>query len=125
MFTTQQNMTYLDMGDGKACIFRQVIGEDTVAATYPLAYNKQMLEDNNLEDPRELYKRGEWTWDKFIEYCQVLTQDTDGDGQIDQYGYCGYEFETFEQLMMSNGGSIASGKTEKLTSPEVVTSPII
>lgn len=116
LFTTQNNIKYLDLGDGKACILKRVEAASTVEATYPLAFNKQMLEDNNLEDPRELYARGEWTWDKFIEYCQVLTQDTDGDGQIDQYGYCGFINETFEQLLMSNGANVASGKTEELSS---------
>ena len=85
VFTDQNVVKFLDLGDGKACILKRVEAQSTVEATYPLAFNKQMLEDNNLEDPRELYKRGEWTWDKFIEYCQVLTQDTDGDGAVDQY----------------------------------------
>lgn len=118
LFTTQNNIKFLDLGDGKACILKRVEAASTVEATYPLAFNKQMLEDNNLEDPRALYERGEWTWDKFIEYCKVLTQDTDGDGQIDQYGYCGFINETFEQLMMSNGANVASGKTEQLSSAE-------
>ena len=118
LFTTQQNMSYLDLGDGKACIIMRQEAQKQVEATYPLGFNMQMLEDNNLEDPRELYARGEWTWDVFIQYCQTLTQDTDGDGQIDQYGYCGYENETLEQLMMSNGGNIASGTTEQLSSAE-------
>ena len=83
LFTTQKIVTYFDLGDGKACIFSPVKAENVVAANYPLGFNKQMLEDNNLEDPRALWERGEWTWDKFIEYCQVLTQDTDGDGQND------------------------------------------
>ncbi|MBP3593001.1 MAG: extracellular solute-binding protein [Lachnospiraceae bacterium] len=119
IFTTQKIATYFDLGDGKACIFTPVKAENVVAATYPLAFNKQLLEDNNLEDPRALWERGEWTWDKFIEYCQVLTQDTDGDGQMDQFGYCGYVNETFEQLMMSNGTSVANTKTENLSSPEI------
>ncbi len=119
IFTEQKVASYYDLGDGKACIFYNVNAEGKVAATYPLAFNMQMLEDNNLEDPRELYKRGEWTWDKFIEYCQVLTQDTDGDGQNDQWGYCGFSGETFEQLMMSNGANIARGTTETLSSAAV------
>ena len=114
LFTDQNVISYLDLGDGKACILKRVEAQSAVEATYPLAFNKQMLEDNNLEDPRDLYARGEWTWDKFIEYCQALTQDTDGDGQIDQYGYCGYEYETFENLMMSNGATIAVGTTQTL-----------
>lgn len=119
IFTDQQIMTYCDLGDGKACIIQRVEAQHLVEATYPLAFNVQMLEDNNLEDPRDLWERGEWTWDKFNEYMQILTQDTDGDGQIDQYGFCGYECETFENLMMSNGGNIAQGSTQTLDSAEV------
>ncbi len=115
LFTTQSNISYLDLGDGKACLLKRVEAAGVVEATYPLGFNIQMLEGNNLEDPRKLYERGEWTWDKFIEYCQVLTRDGDGDGQIDQYGYCGYERETFEQLLMSNGAHVASGKNEELS----------
>ena len=51
IFTEQKIAGYYDLGDGKACIFYQVTGESAVANTYPLGYNKQMLEDNNLEDP--------------------------------------------------------------------------
>ena len=120
IFTTQEVMSYLDLGDGKACIIKRVEAQSQVEATYPLAFNMQMLADNNLEDPRDLWEKGEWTWDKFIEYCQVLTQDTDGDGQTDQYGYCGYEYETFEQLMMSNGGQIAvPGQSQTLDSAPI------
>ena len=120
LFTDQKIMTYLDLGDGKACILKRVEAQGQVESTYPLGFNMQMLEENGLEDPRDLYARGEWTWDKFIEYCKVLTQDTDGDGQIDQYGFDGYAGgEVFENLMMSNGASIASGTTETLTDSKV------
>ncbi|MDR2044004.1 MAG: extracellular solute-binding protein [Clostridium sp.] len=116
LFTEQKVARYLDLGDGKATLLKRVEAASTVEATYPLGFHKQMLDNNNLEDPRELYKRGEWTWDKFIEYCQALTQDTDGDGQIDQYGYCGFQNETFEQLLMSNGANVATGTKEELSS---------
>ena len=113
LFTEQKVFTYLDTGDGKACILRVQGGLDN---TFPLAFNVQMLQENNLEDPRDLYEKGEWTWDKFIEYCEVLTKDTDGDGQTDQYGYCGFANDTFAQLLMSNGAAVAAGETETLTS---------
>lgn len=118
LFTTQKNVKFLDLGDGKACILKRVEAASTVEATYPLAFNKQMLEENNLEDPRVLYREGKWTWDTFIEYCKVLTKDVDGDGQLDQYGYCGFIYDTFEQLLLSNGASVAAGKTEELSSEE-------
>lgn len=53
---------------------------------YLVAYYIPIFEDNALETPGELYAKGEWTWDKFIEYCNILTTDTDGDGTIDQWG---------------------------------------
>lgn len=112
----QKIMQFLDLGDGKACIIKRVSAESNVEGTYPLGFNVQMLEENGLEDPRDLYERGEWTWDKFNEYCKKLTQDTDGDGKVDQYGYCGYEYETFECLMMSNNANIATGPEEHLSS---------
>ena len=113
LFTDQTVFSYIDLGDGKACIL-QVNGG--MQNTFPLAFNVQMLEQYNLEDPRELYARGEWTWDKFLEYCEALTLDTDGDGQIDQYGYCGFLNDTFSELLMSNGASIASGPNQTLDS---------
>lgn len=116
VLSDQKIMNYLDLGDGKVCLMKQVKGENVVEATYPLAFNVKMLADNNLEDPRELYKRGEWTWDKFVEYCQVLTQDTDGDGVNDQFGFTGFKEDVVSQLLMSNGASIASGTTEGLSS---------
>jgi hypothetical protein len=116
IFTDQVVARYLDLGDGKASLIKRVEKASTVEATYPLGFNKQLLDNNNLEDPRDLYARGEWTWEKFIEYCQVLTQDTDGDGQIDQYGYGGFSDDTFGQLLMSNGAHIATGTTEELSS---------
>ncbi len=46
-------------------------------------YNKQLLADNGLEEPPE---DGDWTFGDLLEYATVLTQDTDGDGQVDQFG---------------------------------------
>ncbi len=115
LFTDQRVLSYLDLGDGKACIIKYQGG---LSNTYPLGFNVQMLEQEGLEDPRELYARGEWTWDKFIEYCQKLTQDTDGDGQTDQYGFCGYLCDTFAQLLFSNGAAVAGSTTQTLTSAE-------
>ncbi|MBQ8262870.1 MAG: extracellular solute-binding protein [Lachnospiraceae bacterium] len=119
IFGDQVVMKYLGLGDDSVCLMQPVAAEATVEATYPLAFNVQMLEDAGLEDPRDLYERGEWTWDKFIEYAQALTVDTDGDGVSDQYGYAGFEQETAMCLIMSNGGVVAGGTEQTLTSPEV------
>ena len=119
VLTSQINARYLDLGDGTASLFGKAGGEAQVENTYVLGFNKQMLEANNLESPVDLWERGAWTWDKFVEYLIILTQDTTGDGQINQWGYCGYFQETLTELLMSNGTQIAGGGTENLSSSEV------
>lgn len=49
-------------------------------------YNKQMFEDAGLDTPRMYYERGEWDWNTYKELAGELTQDIDGDGEIDIYG---------------------------------------
>lgn len=52
-------------------------------------YNKKLFERNGLESPLELYKSGKWTWEAAITAAKELTQDTDRDGNIDQWGLSG------------------------------------
>ena len=116
IFTKQTVLSGTTIGDSEEVYFFTPIG---MSNTYPLMFNKQLLEDANLEDPRDLYERGEWTWDKFIEYCQALTKDTDGDGVNDQYGFCGYINDVINNLTLSNGCTIAAGDTECFSSEAV------
>ncbi len=44
-------------------------------------FNADLFEAAGLPLPTD-----DWTWDEFITAAQALTQDTDGDGHIDQYG---------------------------------------
>ena len=119
IFTDKLVMNYLDLGDGAAYMMTPVAAQAQVGSTYPLMFNLQMIQDANLEDPRDLYEKGEWTWDKFAEYCQALTKDTNGDGIIDVYGFGGYQQEWFESMLMSNGTYVAMNGTENFSSPEV------
>jgi len=48
-------------------------------------YNKTMFEKAGLLDPYELDKRGEWTWDKFLEVARKLTKK-DKNGKYIQFG---------------------------------------
>lgn len=84
---------------------------------YPLGYNKSMIAEANLEDPQELWKKGEWTWDKFFEYIEKLTKDTDGDGKTNVYGMGGVHTVLLSQMLMSNGTDIAATGTQHLDSP--------
>lgn len=51
-----------------------------------IIYNKSLLDRENQPDPYELYLAGEWTWDALGEIAKAVTRDTDGDGEVDQYG---------------------------------------
>lgn len=68
--------------DGEYYAFTNYI----VNQPYVLAYVRSAFTDNNLPTPAELLERGEWTWDKFLEYVDFFTKDTDKDGVIDQWG---------------------------------------
>ncbi|MFB5066838.1 MAG: hypothetical protein ACE3NC_06625 [Candidatus Wallacebacter cryptica] len=52
-----------------------------------MSYDYDKIEEAGLEDPYQLWKEGRWDYKTFEEYCVALTQDTDGDGVIDQWGY--------------------------------------
>ena len=46
---------------------------------FVLYYNQDILDSLDETVPE--------TWDDFVRICEKATQDTDGDGEIDQYGY--------------------------------------
>ncbi|MCD7709604.1 MAG: extracellular solute-binding protein [Clostridiales bacterium] len=121
IFNDQMVFSQCDIGltDDSVYLFQSNSAEMLLTNTYMLAYNKQMLDDAGLEDPNILYENGEWTWDKWREYLLALTQDTDGDGVTDVYGYGSrWDFLVYN-LLMSNGTGIAMSPTENLSSPEV------
>lgn len=116
----QEIFSKVDLGTGDGTyLFRTVTASSQLEDTYMLAYNKQMLDEAGLEDPNALYEKGEWTWDKWREYMLALTQDTDGDGVTDVYGYGATWTALFTNLLMSNGTGVAMGPTESFSSPEV------
>ncbi|NCC42135.1 MAG: sugar ABC transporter substrate-binding protein, partial [Clostridia bacterium] len=87
------------------------------ASVFAYAYNKDIFDEAGIDypDPENPY-----TYDEFVEVCTQLTKDTDGDGEIDQWG-CG----TADQFMMyqyiwSNGASFLSDdhKTVTIDTPE-------
>lgn len=53
---------------------------------YIIAYVVSAFTDAGLKTPAELYEAGEWTWDKFLEYVDYFTRDTNKDGKINQWG---------------------------------------
>lgn len=69
--------------------------------------NKTLLEENGIATPSV-----NWTWDVFYSICEKLTVDTDGDGEVDQFGEYGY---TWQNALSSNGQALFDEKTMKST----------
>lgn len=46
-------------------------------------FNKRLVEELKLEDPYELVKNKQWTWDNYIKLARAATKDLDGNGIMD------------------------------------------
>ncbi len=68
-------------------------------------FNKRLFEEAGLDPnlPYDLQASGEWTWSKFEELCEILTRDTDGDGQTDVYATVSQGAATLQILVASTG----------------------
>ena len=55
-----------------------------------IAWNKDMFAELGLPDLYELQESGDWTYQALIDIAIQATQDTTGDGEIDQWGVAGY-----------------------------------
>ena len=57
--------------------------------------NKTLLQKEGIKVPDN-----DWTWDDFYDICKTIVKDSDGDGQMDQFGCYDY---TWLQAVYSNG----------------------
>lgn len=74
---------------------KKYVWVDRKVNAYYCIYRKDMFEEAGLDDPYELYKKGEWNWDVFNEMMEALTYDSDDDEIIDKFGITGYLSEAF------------------------------
>lgn len=76
-------------------------------------YNKTMFDEAGIPYPTE-----DWTWDDLVDAAQKMTQDVDGDGIIDQFGYVVGWWPNF---VYQNEGTILNEEGRcGLTSPEAI-----
>lgn len=67
----------------------------TIGLSYPyetaivMVWNKDLFEREGFPSLYDLIDEGEWTWEKLEEIAIKATRDTDGDGQVDQWGVGG------------------------------------
>ena len=53
-------------------------------ATPVVFYNKQTLDNFNLDDPADLVDEGTWTIESMMDYVNKVTNDASGDGKLDE-----------------------------------------
>lgn len=69
-------------------------------------WNKTLFERDNLPDLYELQNNNEWTWDKLREIAIQAKRDTDGDGEIDQWGLDG--LGVYNSFIASNNAFVVA-----------------
>lgn len=76
--------------------------------------NKTLLSREGIHIPT-----GDWTWNDFYTICKKVTKDTDGDGQIDQFGTFGFDWQ---DAVYTNGQRLfeSDGSSAHFDSPGVV-----
>lgn len=56
-----------------------------VIANYFVYYNTETIEENGMEDPWNLYKAGEWNWDKFKSMLQEFVDEDNDQWGLDNW----------------------------------------
>jgi multiple sugar transport system substrate-binding protein len=99
----------LDSGKYKDKQYGLPIG---IAPTFMIV-NQTLLEKEGI-----VIDKKNWTWDAFYNICKAVTKDTDKDGEIDQFGVYGYEwddaFYTNDDALFSDDGLKIAFKNERL-----------
>lgn len=76
-----------------------------------MIFNKSLLKDHALEDPYEIVKKGEWTFDKLYDMSRGVAQDLNGDGKMyvqdDSFGVI-LQADTDISFLVSGGDKICS-----------------
>lgn len=113
-FTTPTN----DINNEQKLVIKlPALGGDDYAFNTPgvgvvgLHYNRDLFKKQGLPDLQDIYNKGEWTWEKFLEIAKQATRDTDNDGKIDVYGYSGWPADTARHFGAANGVSFVDGNT--------------
>ena len=92
-------------------------------AGWIMLYNEDILDANGIKNIEDKVRKGEWTWDYFLECAKACTKDTDADGTANTWGIAtGYA--AYGEEVVAGGGNIVTMKDGKLTC-ELNTPPAI
>lgn len=76
------------------------VSTDKDLGVFGIYYNKDLFEENGVDDPYTLYKQGKWTFDTFRQAAKDLTVFKDGNRTI-----TGFACWKWDILSMANGGT--------------------
>ena len=74
-----------------------------------LWYRKSVVEEAGFDDPWELFEKGEWTWEKFLDMCRKFTDAENKMWAIDGYAMA-------DNLVLTTGTPLVSLEEGKLVS---------
>lgn len=83
-------------------------------------YNTDRFTEAGLEPPT-----ADWTWEDFLETAEALTEDTNGDGTADRYGFSWTSNEIFPGILpwvVNQDGNLIS---EDKCSPTINSEPVV
>ncbi|UVI31979.1 ABC transporter substrate-binding protein [Paenibacillus spongiae] len=78
-----------------------------------IVYNREIFKRLGLTDPQDLVDQGKWNWEEFSKLAKQATQDSNNDGKPDTWGWSGWNMETAQFLIVSNGGTVADDDAGK------------
>lgn len=115
VFTDNLVMRNLNLQqEGRTYLFKSSVLAGGLSV-YPLGFNMDMIKEHNLENPQDLYDRGEWTWDA---WQQMLVTLTDTERNI--FGWSGYWTNMLHGLLNSNGATVASSPETTVNSAPTI-----
>jgi ABC-type glycerol-3-phosphate transport system substrate-binding protein len=77
---------------------------------FVMFFNKAIIEELGLTSPYELVEKGEWNFDKFLEYQKAASKDLNGDGVMDEndrYGFAtGHDWDVSVVMYLASGNKV-------------------
>ena len=101
------------------------ISRNALEMMYVCFVNTVLLEKHNLENPQDLVDSNDWTYEKFMEMCKGIYEDTDGDGKKNLSKDGGDTFAYATSGTYADGWFYGSGASicEKNADGDIVGSP--
>ena|GEM_PF-1760091 len=98
-----------------------ILGKNVFMSTNDPLYNADIIIVNQdiitsigAQDPVDLYKNGQWTWDNFFDIARSATRDTNNSGAINQWGLSGWIPWIANAAIASNGSNLSDYTTLKV-----------